>query len=101
MFELYFLLIHIPRRIRALAKERRQSAWAWSLMTISAWVGCEVAVFLFAGVLIVMNEELEKSGWFMFATYFVALGSAALLASLIISKLRKMPVARGDEAPWQ
>jgi len=101
MFELYFLLIHIPRRIRALAKERRQNALAWSLMTISVWVGCEIVVFLIAGVLIVINGELVKSGWFMFATYILALGSAALSASLIISKLRKMPVARGDEAPWQ
>jgi len=101
MFEIYFLLIHIPRRIRALAKERKQSAWAWSLMAISAWIGCEVAVFLIAGVLIVINEKLEKSGWFMFATYILAVSSAALSASLIISKLRKLPVARGDEAPWQ
>jgi len=37
----------------------------------------------------------------MFATYILAIGSAALSASLIISKLRKLPVARGDEAPWQ
>jgi hypothetical protein len=101
MFELYFLLIHIPRRVRALAKERRQSALAWSLMTISVWVGCEIAVYLIAGVLIAINEEFEKSGWFLFATYFLALAAAALSASLIIGKLRKMPVARGDEAPWQ
>ena len=101
MFELYFLLIHIPRRIRALAKDRRQNALAWSLMAIGAWVVCEVVVFLTAGVLTAINAELEKSGWFLFATYVLALGSAALSASLIISKLRKMPVARGDEAPWE
>ncbi len=101
MFEIYFLLIHIPRRIRALAKERKQSALAWSLMTISVWVGCEMAVFVIAGVLIAINEELEKSGWFKFATYIIALGSAALSAGLVINKLRKLPVARGDEAPWQ
>ena len=101
MFEIYFLLIHIPRRIRALAKERKQSALAWSLMTICVWIGCEVAVFFIAGVLIAINEELEKSGWFLFATYILALGSAALSASLIISRLRKLPVTRGAEAPWQ
>ena len=101
MFELYFLLIHIPRRIRALARERKQSALAWSLIAIGAWVGCELAVFFAAGVLIALSEDLEKSGWFMFLIYVLALGSAALSASLIISKLRKMPVARGDEAPWQ
>ena len=101
MFEIYFLLIHIPRRVRELARDRKQSALAWSLMAISAWIGCEVVVFIISGVLIAINEELEKSGWYMFATYIIALGSAALTASLIISKLRKMPVARGDEAPWQ
>jgi hypothetical protein len=101
LFELYFLLIHIPRRIRALARERKQSAWPWSLMAIGAWVGCEIVVFLIAGALIVTNEELEKSGLFMFATYVLAIGSAALSASLVISQLRKMPVPRGDEAPWQ
>ncbi len=101
MFELYFLLIHIPRRIRALTKERKQSALVWSLMTIGVWVGCETAVFFVAGVLMAINEELEKSGWFLFAAYILALGSAALSASLIISRLRKMPVTRSDEAPWQ
>jgi len=101
MFEIYFLFIHVPRRIRALAKDRKQNAWVWSLMTISAWVGTEAAVFLIAGVLILINEELGKSGWFMFATYFLALGSAGLMASLIISRLRKIPVAGGADAPWQ
>jgi hypothetical protein len=101
MFEIYFLLIHIPRRIRALAKERKQSALAWSLMTICVWIGCEVAVFIIAGVLVVINGELANSGWFMFATYILSIGAAALSASLIIGKLRKMPVAHGDEAPWQ
>jgi hypothetical protein len=99
MFEIYFLLTHIPKRIRALARERKRSAPAWSLLAIAAWVVCEFAVIFIAGVLIAINAEFEKSGWFMFATYVLALGSAGVAASLIISKLRSMPLARGDETP--
>jgi hypothetical protein len=56
---------------------------------------------LIAGVLIAINGELEQSGLFLFVTYALALGSALLSANLIISRLRKIPAPRGNEAPWQ
>ncbi len=101
MFELYFLLYHIPKRIRALAKSRNQNAWAWSLMAIGSWIGAEVLIFFLSGVLIVFKPELERSVGFLFGTYVLALGLAALAASVIISKLRKMPLADETDAPWQ
>ena len=101
MFELYFIFIHIPRKIRSLAKERNQSALAWSLMAIGGWVGSEVAIFLIAGMLMAINEDLEKNGLFLLVVYVLALGSAITLSSLVISRLRKMPVAREDQASWR
>src|SRR5262245_19607574 len=99
MFELYFILIFIPRKIRSLARERNQSALAWSLMAIGAWLGAELFIGLIADILVGIDEDLEKSGLFLFAVYIIALASALTFSSFIIKSLGKMPIARGDQAP--
>ena len=51
MLEIYFLFFYIPRKVRKLAKEKGQSALAWSLMAIGAWIGTEVILVIAAVVL--------------------------------------------------
>lgn len=101
MLEIYFLLFYIPRKVRALAKERGQSAWMWSLMAIGAWIGAEVSVLILALALGSLFPELLGNGLFLFLMYAVTFVAAAGAASLVIRKLRLTSPRQGNEAPWQ
>lgn len=101
MLEIYFLLFYIPRKVRSLTKERGQSALMWSLMAIGAWVVAEVGVLVVAVLLAVLSPALLESGLFLFLLYVITFLAAAGAASLVIRKLRQMPVRQGIEAPWQ
>ena len=101
MFEIYILFFFIPRRVRALAKPRGQSALAWSLIAIGAWVGAEIVIFVALVFLISLFQDLEKSGLFMFSTWIVSFLAAAGAVSLVFRRLRQMPLQQVGEATWQ
>ena len=100
MLEIYFLLFYIPRKVRALAKDRGQSAWMWSLLTIGAWIGAEVGVFLLAFGLGLLFPDFLNHGLFIFLMYALTFVAAAGAASLVIRKLRQTPLHQDNEAPW-
>lgn len=97
MIEIYVLFIYIPRKIRSLAKPRGQSALAWCLMAIGAWVGSEIAVFFILGMLIVVFPDLEKNGLLLFSGWLISFVAAGVALSLVIRQLRNMPVQSSDE----
>src|SRR5262245_50426252 len=97
MFELYFLFIYLPRRIRRIAKEKGKSAFLWWLGAAGVWIGVETVIGLVVGIIHVVGVELW--GWsadeykvgFVGFGYFFALICGALSGSLVVSKLQKAP----------
>lgn len=98
MIELFFLLIIIPRRVRALAKERNESSLKWSLAAIGAWIGAELVVGFVVGLLWVL---LSQSGFtprgngvaiLSILYYLLMISAAAMGATLVIRQLRKKPI---------
>lgn len=98
MLEIYFLFFYIPRKVRRLAKERKQSAMAWSLMAIGAWVVIEVVLLLIAQTIKSLMPELSNNGFFLFCSYIIPLLCSILASDLVIKRLRKMPI--GGDAPY-
>ena len=97
MFELYFLFIYLPRRIRRIAKEKGESAFLWWLLTVSIWLGVETVIVFIVVSIHVAGVELwgwsvdeYKVGVVGFG-YFFALICGALSGSLVVSKLQKAP----------
>jgi len=97
MFELYFLFIYLPRRIRRIANDKGESAFLWWLLTVGVWLGVETVIVLFVVVIHVVGVELW--GWsadeykvgFVGFGYFLALICGALAGSFVFSKLHKAP----------
>jgi len=95
MFELYFLFIYLPRRIRRIAKEKGKSAFLWWLGAAGIWIGVETVIGLFVGIIHVVGVELW--GWsadeykvgFVGFGYFFALICGALAGSFVVSRLHK------------
>ncbi len=97
MLEIYFLFFYIPRKVRKLAKEKGQSALAWSLMAIGAWIGTEVILVIAAVVLGMLIPELAENAVFRICSYLIPLAGAIIASDLVVKRLRKMPL--GDYAP--
>lgn len=99
MIELIFLLIIIPLRVRALAKERNESALKWSLAAIGAWIGAEFAVGIILVVLwiILVRTGVAPRGTTLnilyIVNYLLVIGAAALGATLVVRQLRKKPIS--------
>ena len=97
MIELYFVLYRIPKIMSALARERNRSAVAWSLLTIVAWFGSEIIVFLLTGVTygviaLVNGWELEAvPAGLQVISYVLALGAAFLSFTLLRRHLTHKP----------
>jgi hypothetical protein len=91
VLELYFLLYRLPKMMTRLARERRRSALAWSLIAIGAWIGTEFLVLFAFGFVYAIGIEFfdwpvpAPAGLKLFA-YIVAL-VAALLSATIVSRL--------------
>src|SRR5215813_8882286 len=91
MFELYFLFIYLPRRIRRIAKEKGESAFFWWLITVCAWLGVEAVIVFVVVIIHVVGVELW--GWsadeykvgFVGFGYFLALICGALAGSFVVS----------------
>src|SRR5262245_37877519 len=106
MFELYFLFIYLPRRIRKIAREKGVSAFFWWLLTAGVWIGVETVIAIGVGIVHAVGVELW--GWsadeykvgFVGFGYFFALISGALAGSFVISKLHKT-TAKVSDAPNQ
>lgn len=98
MLEIYFLFFYIPRKVRGLAKERNQSALAWSLMAIGAWVVVEIVFLIIVLALMSLTPELAKNGFFLVCSYVIPLLCSILASDLVIKRLRKMPI--GGDAPY-
>lgn len=90
MLELYFLLYRIPKMMTRLARERNQSALAWSLMGIGAWIGSELLVGFTFGVIHAIGIEVwgwpERSSGLNFLAYVLAL-AAALISVFLVSRV--------------
>jgi len=98
MIELYFVLYRIPKIMSALARERNRSPVAWSLVTIGAWFGSEIAVFVAVGLIygivaVVNGWEIEDFPAAMqVLSYVLALGAAILSFTLLRGFLSRKPV---------
>lgn len=97
MFELYFLFIYMPRRIRRTAREKGESAFLWWALAVSAWVGLETIIVLVVGLIHAAGVELwgwpadeYKVGIVGFG-YIFALICGALAGSFVVSRLEKTP----------
>jgi hypothetical protein len=101
MFELYFLFIYLPRRIRRIAREKGESPFTWWFLTIGVWLGVESVIGLVVGIIHVVGVELwgwsadEYNVGFVGFGYFFALICGALAGSFVVSKLHKTP-AKGE-----
>jgi hypothetical protein len=97
MIELYFVLYRIPKIMSALARERNRSPVAWSLLTIAAWFGSEIFVFVTFGL--VYGVVALLYGWSLddfpaglqVLSYILALGSAILSFTLLRGYLSRKP----------
>ena len=100
MLELIILLIIIVPRVRALAKERNESALKWSFAAIGAAMGAEIV----AGVLLVtlwllmarMGLIPRGNGvtvLYIFL-YLLLITAAAMGATLVLRQLRKKPITQ-------
>jgi hypothetical protein len=98
MFELYFLFIYLPRRIRKTAREKGESAFLWWALTVSAWVGVETVIALIVGLIHAAGVEIW--GWsadaykvgFVGLGYFFALVCGGIAGSFVVSRLHKTPI---------
>ncbi len=99
MLEIYFLLFYIPRKVRRLAKERGQSALAWSLMAIGAWVGVEIVFLILVLVAMSILPELSRNVFFLLFSYIIPLACSIFASDLVIKRLRKMPIG-GDASSF-
>ena len=81
----------------ALARERNRSAVAWSLLTIVAWFGSEITVFLLIGVTygviaVVNGWEIEEvPAGLQVISYVLGLGAAILSFTLLRRHLTRRP----------
>jgi len=101
VLEIYVLFFYIPRKIRALAKPRGQSALAWSLIAMGAWIAAEIAAVIISMLLTSLIRNLEENGLFLFATWVISFLAAAGAVSLVFRRLRQMPLQHPGAVPWQ
>jgi membrane associated rhomboid family serine protease len=81
MIELYFLFVRIPRMMSLLARERNRSAWKWSLLGITGWLGGEAFVAVALGVMyglcaVIFGWPEEPPPVFVLFTYAAAIAGA-------------------------
>jgi hypothetical protein len=96
MFEIYFIFFFLPRKMSRLAKERNQSAIAWSLMAIGAWVLAETVVLAVIEGFAMATGEADQQGWYIGLGYVASLVAALVAADLVRRKLQAMPVTKNE-----
>lgn len=103
MLELFFVFYWLPKRMTQLARERKRSAVAWSVIAIASWIGSEVGVFALAGIVYALGFELwgweEPSAGAQLLIYFLALGTAILSVTIVMRILRSKPRQDAFPAP--
>jgi uncharacterized protein YacL len=107
MIELLFLLVFLPRRMSSLARERGQSAFAWTLAAIGAWLGAEFVIII--TWLLVHALGATFWGWsedikqqpMTIIVYILALIGGLVSADLVRRQLTSKPVIRDDVKPWR
>jgi hypothetical protein len=104
MLELYFIFYRTPKIMTRLARERNRSAFAWSLIAISAWIGGEFVVaftlFFIYGIGIALWEWPSPAPpAFLFFTYLAALGAAVACVTIVARILRSIPTVVSFPAP--
>ncbi len=104
MLELYFIFWRIPKMMSQLARERKRSPVAWSLMGIGAWLGAELFVVFgigitYAIVTVANGEEIPEDLpiELRIVSYVLALGAAIGCFLLVKRLLTSRP--RTDFAP--
>jgi hypothetical protein len=90
LFELYFLLYRLPKKMTKLARARGRSALAWSFLAIGVWLGTEFVVAFTLAVIYQLGVLLW--GWSAASTgmdlLIYALGlTAALIGATIVSRI--------------
>jgi uncharacterized integral membrane protein len=96
MLELYFLFYRIPKEMTRLARERKRSALAWTLIAVGTWISVELFVGFAIGI--VHGIGVALWGWPVESpgigvlTYILALVAALLSVSLVSRVLRNKPM---------
>jgi hypothetical protein len=104
MLELYFLFYRIPKMMSQAARERRRSAWRWSLIGIGVWLFTEfvVAIALTFGYTILavtLDWPEEFPPLFRLLAYVVSLAAALLSVALLRRWLLATPAASAYSSP--
>jgi hypothetical protein len=96
MLELYFMLIVVPKRIRALASTRAQSAAKWTFKAIATWVLTEVALFFAAvgsavALSMVFGLSEDTAQMIFVVGYIIAVAGGMWGADLVAKRLESLP----------
>jgi hypothetical protein len=101
--ELYFLAYRIPRLMTQLARARRRSALAWSLLAIGVWLTAEFGIYLAFGIIYGLGIAIwgwpERPPGFTILIYIFALAAGAMSATMVERVLRSRPMDRAAFEP--
>jgi hypothetical protein len=97
MIELYFVFYWVPKKMAALARERKRSVVLWALAGIFSWIGAEFFVFICAGIVYGLGQAIwgwpqEEPGGVMALLYIAALGAAIGGFTIVRKILTSLPV---------
>lgn len=104
MLELYFIFYRVPKMMSRVARERKRSALAWSLLGIATWIGTELfAVFTLTLMLKLVWfgvgwTEPEPAG-IRFLIYLLGLVAALLAVTFLQRYLTSKSALRYRPAP--
>ncbi len=94
MIELIILLIIIVPRIRALAKERKESALKWGFAAVGADLGAKL---IMAVIILKLHQKslIPQGSLFLYIfLYLLVISVGATGATLVIRQLRKKPITQ-------
>jgi hypothetical protein len=91
VLEFYFIFYRVPKMMTRLARQRKRSAWKWSLLGMGAWVGAEFLIIFAFGAIYALGVEFADwpspipAG--IKTVVYVAALVAALLSTTIVSRI--------------